>query len=233
MNNNLTEKPKQSNRKTLPHLQILDSTVRASAELSTAAFRVYIILRFHHHRKTGTCNPSVPTIMKETNLSKKTVERALNELESAGWLFRKTGMGKKANSYGFPAEALTITLDNPPSPKDAAAANAPAAPQATDAPSESPSESQSEYLARKQREYPQHNVKIVYEKWINFCSEKGLKPTRRYFDKWISEEHEEMFIDRTEVEFEDEESVFKPFKPMSDEDDAYFSQFEFGDRDLK
>ncbi len=129
--------------------------------------------------------------MKETNLSKKTVERALNELESAGWLFRKTGMGKKANSYGFPAEALTITLDNPPSPKDAAAANAPAAPQATDA----PSESQSEYLARKQREYPQHNVQKVYQKYLNFCEEKGLKATRRYFEKWLSQEDEDMSID--------------------------------------
>lgn len=116
MDNNLSEKPARSNKKQLPHLRLLDSTIRASSVLSPNAFRIYIILRFRRNRKTGQCNPAVETLMKDANMSKSTAERALNELEKLGWIARQRGRGKKSNKYSFPASAIiteTISDEKP------------------------------------------------------------------------------------------------------------------------
>jgi hypothetical protein len=106
MDNNLNEKPARSNKKQLPHLRLLDSTIRDSRVLSANAFRIYIILRFRRNRKTGQCNPAVETLEKDANMSKSTVQRALKELEKLGWIARQSGRGKKSNKYSFPASAI-------------------------------------------------------------------------------------------------------------------------------
>jgi hypothetical protein len=201
MNNKLTEKPKQSKGKSFPHLQILDSTIRASAELSTAAFRVYIILRFHHHRETGTCNPSVPTIRKEANLSKKTVERALNELESLGWIFRKTNKGfKKPNNYSFPESAITIK--NPSIEQQPSASEMPPPPVAAAPASRSQNRqwikldaseelmSIKDFVTHLQELYPKKNVRQIAAKLKNFCEQKNLDLTLERLKGWVDAEKE-------------------------------------------
>jgi DNA-binding transcriptional MocR family regulator len=48
--------------------------------------------------------------MKDTGLSKRTVERAINELEELGWLARQSGRGKKSNNYSFPVSAIVTEM---------------------------------------------------------------------------------------------------------------------------
>ena len=194
MTKKLNRKSEQSNVKPkskgkyFPHLKILDSTLYESSCLSNAAFRVYIMLRVRLNRKTGQLNPTVATIMKDTRLSKKTVERALNELENLGWIFRKPKKGfKKANNYGFPDAALAIKIPNEElSTNEVQTLN-------HDSPLVgSVKEIDAEYLNRKQLEFPQHNVKEVYADFLSKCgSEKypKMKPTRRKFDEWLENEH--------------------------------------------
>jgi hypothetical protein len=187
MSNNLNEKPKQSKGKSLPHLQILDSTLYESSCLSNGAFRVYIMLRVRRNRKTGQLDPGVPRIMKDTGLGKKTVERALNELESLGWIFRKNNKGKP-NDYSFPESAITIKIPQVEQPSQGAAASSS---NGTPPPAATGTETDAEYLNRKQLEFPRLDVKTIFADFKNKCgSEKypKMKNTRRKFDQWLENE---------------------------------------------
>jgi hypothetical protein len=188
MNNKLSEKPKQSKDKSFPHLKILDSTLYESSGLSNAAFRVYIMLRVRFNNKTGQLNPTIATIMKDTGLGKKTVERALNELERLGWIFRKTNKGfKKSNNYSFPESAITIKIPQDEQPLQDAASSS----NGTPSPAATGTETDAEYLNRKQLEFPQHNVEQIFTDFKDKCgSEKypKMKPTRRKFDDWLENE---------------------------------------------
>ena len=58
-------------------------------ELGPRAKAVYIFLK-DHADKDGTCWPSVRTMARELHLSRATVQRALNDLCTAGFLSRES-----------------------------------------------------------------------------------------------------------------------------------------------
>lgn len=61
-------------------------------------------------------------------------------------------------------------------------------------PVNSPNETKSDYLLRKQLEFPQHNVEKIYADFESKCGSAKyplLKNTRRNFDKWLAEQDEE------------------------------------------
>ena len=66
----------------------------------------------------GTCFPGVKTIAKECNISTRTVQRALNDLEEAGFLVRESRFhvqgGQRSNLYylqTFEDEQVEAQLD--------------------------------------------------------------------------------------------------------------------------
>lgn len=64
-------------------------------DLPSRAISVYMCL-YDHANRDGNCYPSLSTISKETKLSLRTVQRAVNDLEKAGYIrkeqrFRKNG----------------------------------------------------------------------------------------------------------------------------------------------
>ena len=73
-----------------------------SLELTQRATLVafYLINRVDNE---GTCFPGVKTIAKECNISTRTVQRALNDLEEAGFLIRESRFheqgGQRSNLY--------------------------------------------------------------------------------------------------------------------------------------
>ena len=64
-------------------------------ELPSRAVSVYMCL-YDHANRDGNCYPSLSAISKETKLSLRTVQRAVNDLEKSGYIrkeqrFRKNG----------------------------------------------------------------------------------------------------------------------------------------------
>lgn len=73
-----------------------------AADLPHRAVTVFMYLK-NRASKDGQCFPAIGTIATDLSLSKRTVERALADLEEAGFLlqehrFRKKG-GKSSNLY--------------------------------------------------------------------------------------------------------------------------------------
>ena len=73
-----------------------------AADLPHRAVTVYMYLK-NRANKDKSCFPAIGTIASDLKLSKRTVERALADLERAGFLlrehrFRKKG-GKSSNLY--------------------------------------------------------------------------------------------------------------------------------------
>lgn len=58
------------------------------SELSHRARAVYMCLKDHADAQ-GRCWPGIRTLMRELNLSRRTVQRALKELEQAGLIQRQ------------------------------------------------------------------------------------------------------------------------------------------------
>lgn len=77
------------------------------ANTDTIACTIYIILLSHMNNDTGNCYPSLNTLAKECNCSKKTVQNKINMLEEKGYIKHNSGtLGKEngqnlANSYYF------------------------------------------------------------------------------------------------------------------------------------
>jgi hypothetical protein len=75
-----------------------------SRKFSPAARDVAIVLLYlHMNRTTGRCYPSIATLMEETGLDRRSVQRAIVELERSGW-WQVDGAGRgagrgHANSY--------------------------------------------------------------------------------------------------------------------------------------
>lgn len=67
----------------------------------------------------GVCWPSIASLVRRTSLSERTVQRALRELEQAGFLRVETG-AMKANRYTINVEAVKLLIASqappPPSP---------------------------------------------------------------------------------------------------------------------
>lgn len=64
---------------------MINDNIVLDRELSASAFRVYAVLRYHAKFKTES-SVSIPKIMKESGLSRRTVSRAINELERSGYI---------------------------------------------------------------------------------------------------------------------------------------------------
>lgn len=81
-----------------PYLQ--DHTVDSAAEVGAIALAVFAKLLRHRNRKTGECFPSIKTIAKTLGADRKTVLRALDKLETAGWLtiIRCKRRGRRGNN---------------------------------------------------------------------------------------------------------------------------------------
>jgi len=73
-----------------------------AADLTQRATLVIFYL-INRADKENTCFPSIKTIAKECNISSRTVQRALNDLEEAGFLIREsrfhTQGGQRSNLY--------------------------------------------------------------------------------------------------------------------------------------
>ncbi len=59
-----------------------------AADLPHRAITVYMYL-YERANKEGVCWPAVSTISRELGLSRSTVQRALKDLECAGWLTKE------------------------------------------------------------------------------------------------------------------------------------------------
>ncbi|ODA67659.1 hypothetical protein A7A08_01694 [Methyloligella halotolerans] len=76
--------------------------------LSAAAKAVGAVLIDHHNRATGQCDPGIERIMSRTGLSRRSVFRALAELERFGLIVRaRHGGVSHRNAYGVQWGALT------------------------------------------------------------------------------------------------------------------------------
>lgn len=67
-------------------------------------FAVYMILLKHRNSTNNKCFPSIETIANKIMASNKTVKRALDELEKAGYIKIDSGMRGISNNYYFPKE---------------------------------------------------------------------------------------------------------------------------------
>lgn len=75
-----------------------------NSDLSHRARVVYMCLK-DHADKQGVCWPGIRTIMRELNLSRRTVQRALKELEQSGLIkrtprYRENG-GRSSDFYSL------------------------------------------------------------------------------------------------------------------------------------
>jgi predicted transcriptional regulator len=211
MNNNLTEKPKQSNQNATAHLRLLDTTTCALMQhkVSARAFQVFVVILYHRHRKTGKCKLYTETIAQEIGCERRAVERALEELEREKLISWKSGRGKSGrglqggNEYFFPGSLLYPDSNSdvkPPDAKQKAPPNSPqikvnASAQKTAAPSPAATDTETldEYLARKQAEFPQHDVAAVWKDFTEKCGSErypNMKPTKRKFDQWLQKQDE-------------------------------------------
>lgn len=72
-------------------------------DLPHRAITVYMYLRDRYNTKTGLCFPSVSTIAGALSLSKRTVFRALTDLEKAGFIERiprsRSNGARSSNQY--------------------------------------------------------------------------------------------------------------------------------------
>jgi hypothetical protein len=58
----------------------------AASDLSTMAYRLALRLCVSFNCKTGRCDPGFPKLAEDMAVSKRTVSRAIDELETAGWV---------------------------------------------------------------------------------------------------------------------------------------------------
>ena len=67
-------------------------------------FAVYMVLLKHRNSTNNKCFPSIEIIANKIVASDKTVKRALDELEKAGYIKIDSGMRGISNNYYFPKE---------------------------------------------------------------------------------------------------------------------------------
>lgn len=67
-------------------------------------FAVYMVLLKHRNSTNNKCFPSIETIANKIVASDKTVKRALDELEKAGYIKIDSGMRGISSNYYFPKE---------------------------------------------------------------------------------------------------------------------------------
>jgi Helix-turn-helix domain len=90
-----------------------DNWIRAvlASDLPDSAVRVAIAIALHLRVKTGQCNPSFPTLARESHLVERSIYRLVALLEHAGWIeVHRTRGGRLSNFYRL------ITPDRTESP---------------------------------------------------------------------------------------------------------------------
>ena len=84
-------------------MQLTYNKILYEYDLPHRAIAVYMYLRDRYNTKTGLCFPSVSTISREMNLSKRTVYRALIDLEKARFIERihrsRNNGARSSNQY--------------------------------------------------------------------------------------------------------------------------------------
>lgn len=69
------------------------SFIEQSSQLSHIAFRLFILLRYYTNGKTGDSFPTYDLIQENTGMKRRTIAKAIRELEAAGWIERKRRFG--------------------------------------------------------------------------------------------------------------------------------------------
>src|SRR4051812_41969679 len=81
------------------------SVAAAGPGLSSKAHLVALTLSLHMNRDGGSCFPGVDLLAKECNLNRKTISRAVSELERSGYIHcRRPSPGQRRagrNTYYF------------------------------------------------------------------------------------------------------------------------------------
>lgn len=78
--------------------------VRISNDCGPYGFSVYAALLSHCNQKKNECFPSIPTLEKETGISKRKISDVLTDLASKGYIIIKSGGIHNSNKYWFPCE---------------------------------------------------------------------------------------------------------------------------------
>lgn len=77
-------------------------TIYADTDIPGRATAVYMYLK-NRADSNGVCYPAIPTIARELHLSRSTVKRALDDLESGGYIRRsprqRSNGAKSSNNY--------------------------------------------------------------------------------------------------------------------------------------
>lgn len=63
--------------------------IESAKDLSSSAFRMFVMLRYYTNGKTGDAFPSYAELEKSTGMNRHTIAKAIRELMTAGWLERK------------------------------------------------------------------------------------------------------------------------------------------------
>lgn len=76
-----------------------------SSELPSNAVNVYKAMLQYANRETWSCFPSIKTLVRDTKLSKRTIQRQMNILEKEGYIIRifrkRKDNGNTSNMYFF------------------------------------------------------------------------------------------------------------------------------------
>jgi DNA-binding transcriptional regulator YhcF (GntR family) len=95
---------------------IPNSFISQSVALSTEAKWLFVVLRYHTNSKTDKAFPSYTTIQSETGFHRKTIAKALKELESSGWLTKQRRFGATTiYALQIPTSSTSDTTDAPSS----------------------------------------------------------------------------------------------------------------------
>ncbi len=78
-----------------------------------------VLIELHFNRKTGQCNPGYPLLAAELGCNERRLMRAVNDLETAGWIKRRApGQHKNVEfTFTIPAQSevtIAVTPERPP-----------------------------------------------------------------------------------------------------------------------
>lgn len=91
---------------------IPNSFIQEAKTLSTEAKWLFVILRYHTNSKTGNAFPSYTKINEITGFHRKTISKALKELEGTGWLTKQRRFGASTlYALQIPSSSISDTTE--------------------------------------------------------------------------------------------------------------------------
>src|SRR5262245_11344977 len=84
-----------------------------ASDLPDAAVRLGIRIGLHLNLKTGCCNPSYPTLARESHVGERSTYRLVTLLEHAGWIAVQRSAGRLSNQYALLNPAKIVAGFNP------------------------------------------------------------------------------------------------------------------------